>query len=111
VALADPFASVPASDALPPLPDVLELDGWVLSSTPVGVRDEGGAVSIDRHRQAVSPAGGLTEEAFTIRLDSVTPAGLAEEAEAVGLSATELLTVPPTRDYVGSSVVVLEAPR
>ena len=111
VALADPFDSVPAGEALPPLPDVLEIDGWVLSSTPVDVRDEGDAVSIDRHRQAVSPAGELTEEPFTIRLDSVTPAGLSEEAEGVGLTATELLQVPPTRDYVGSSVVLLQAPQ
>ena len=60
--------------------------------------------------QAVSPAGELTEQPFTIRLDSVTPAGLSDEAEDVGLTATELLHVPPTRDYVGSAVVVLEAP-
>lgn len=111
VALADPFDSVPVGEALPPLPDVLEVDGWVLSSTPVAVRDEGHAVSIDRHRQAVSPAGELTEEVFTIRLDSVTPARLYEEAAVVGLTATELLHVPPTRDYVGSAVVLLEAPR
>lgn len=111
LALADPFDSVPAGEALPPLPDVLEMDGWVLSSTPVAVRDEGDAVSIDRNRQAVSPAGELTEESFTIRLGSVTPAGLSKEAEQVGLTATELLHVPPTRDYVGSAVVVLEAPR
>ncbi len=111
VALADPFSSVPAREALPPLPDVLEIDGWVLSSIPVDVRDEGHAVSIHRQRQAVSPAGELTEETFTIRLDSVTPGGLSEEAVAVGLTATELLTVPPTRDYVGSSLVLLEAPR
>jgi len=111
VALADPFESVPAGEALPPLPDVLEIDGWVLSSTPVDVRDEGDAVSIDRRRQAVSPAGELTDEPFTIRLDSVTPAGLSEEAEAVGFTAIELLQVPPTRDYVGSSVVALEAPK
>jgi len=110
VALADPFDSVPVGEALPPLPDVLEVDGWVLSSTPVAVRDMGDAVSIDRRRQAVSPSGELTEEPFTIRLDSVTPAGLSEEAEEVGLTATELLHVPPTRDYVGSAVVVLEAP-
>ena len=41
VALADPFGGVPAGGFLPPLPDVLEVHGWVLSSTPVDVRDEG----------------------------------------------------------------------
>lgn len=110
VALADPFESVPPGEALPPLPDVLEIGGWVLSSIPVNVRDEADAVAIDRRRQAVSPTGELTEEPFTIRLDTVTPAGLAEEGESVGLRAAQLLQVPPTRDYVGSSVVLLEAP-
>lgn len=111
LALADPFEAVPAGEALPPLPDVLELDGWVLSSTPVEVRDEGEAVAIDRHRQAVSPTGELTEEVATIRLETVTPAGLEQEALHAGYSAVSLRRVPATSDYVGSSVVVLEAPR
>lgn len=110
VALADPFDGVPAGRLEPPLPDVLEVGGWVLSSTPVAVRDEGDAVAIDRHRQAVSPAGELTEERATIQLDSVTAAGLEEEAAAVGYRALEALGVPATRDYVGSTVVVLEGP-
>lgn len=110
VALADPFEAVPADQALPPLPDVLEVDGWVLSSTPVDVRDEGDAVAIDRHRQAVSPAGELTEELATIRLDAVTAAGLEEEALAAGYRVIGAVQVPPTRDYVGSTVVLMEAP-
>ena len=110
VALADPFDAVPAGEALPPLPDVLEVDGWVLSSTPVGVRDEADAVAIDRHRQAVSPAGELTEEVATIRLDFVTAAGLEEDGAAAGYRVLPLRRVPATRDYVGSTVVMLEAP-
>ena len=110
VALADPFDAVPAGEALPPLPDVLELDGWVLSSTPVDVRAEGDAVAIDRHRQAVSPTGELAEELVTIRLDSVSAAGFEEEALATGYRVLPARSVPPTRDYVGSTVVLLEAP-
>lgn len=110
IALADPFEAVPAGEALPPLPDVLDLDGWVLSSTPVDVRDEGDAVAIDRHRHAVSPEGELAEEMVTIRLDSVTAAGLEEEAARAGLRAVSARSVPATRDYVGSTVVLLEAP-
>ena len=64
---------IPADEALPPLPDVLERDGWVFSSLPVAVRDEGGTVAIDRVRQAVSPSGDLTDEFATITLDTVTP--------------------------------------
>ena len=76
VALADPFEGIPAEDVLPPLPDVLEVDGWVLSSTPVAVRPLEGSVAIDRRRQAVSPAGELTDEAATIVLDTVDPGRL-----------------------------------
>ena len=110
VALADPFDAVPAGEALPPLPDVLEVDGWVLSSTPVDVRDEGDAVAIDRHRQAVSPAGDLTEELATIRLDSVSATALGQEARQAGYAVLTALAVPATHDYVGSTVCLLERP-
>ena len=110
IALADPFDDVPVEESLPPLPDVLEQDGWVLSSTPVGVRRENGAVAIDRHRQAVSPEGALTEELATIVLDSVTGDELAAEGVVAGLTPLPARTIPPTRDHVGSTVVLLEAP-
>jgi SAM-dependent methyltransferase len=110
VALADPFEAVPPGEARPPLPDVLERDGWVLSSTPVAVRDEGDAVAIDRVRQAVSPTGDLTEELATIALDGCAPATLEDEGRAAGLRPLPRREVPPTPDYVGSTVVLLEAP-
>jgi SAM-dependent methyltransferase len=110
VALADPFDAVPAGEARPPLPDVLEIDGWVLSSMPVAVRDEADAVAIDRLRQAVSPAGDLTEELATIVLDSCAPATLEAEGRAAGLRPLPARQVPPTPDYVGSVVVLLGAP-
>lgn len=109
IAIADPFGGVPAGEFLPPLPDVLEVDGWVLSSTPVDVRDEGDSVAVDRHRQAVSPAGDLTEEVVTLSLDSLTPEGLEEETAAAGLTPLPRREVPATRDYVGSTIVLLEA--
>jgi len=110
IALADPFDAVPVGEARPPLPDVIEIDGWVLSSTPVAVRDEGDAVAIDRLRQAVSPAGALTEELATITLDNCPPETLEEEARAMGLRPLPQRQVPPTPDYVGSTVVLLEGP-
>jgi SAM-dependent methyltransferase len=109
IALADPFDAVPAGESRPPLPDVLELDGWVLSSTPVAVRDEGDAFAIDRLRQAVSPAGEITEELATIVLEGCAPVTLIAEGEAAGLRALPTRYVPSTADYVGSTVVMLEA--
>lgn len=111
LALADPFEAVEPGESRPPLPDVLELDGWVLSSTPVAVRDEGDAVAIDRIRQAVSPAGELTEKLASVTLDDCAPATLEDEGRAAGLTVLPARHVPPTAEYVGSTVVMLEAPR
>jgi len=110
IALADPFDGVPADEAFPPLPDILEEDGWVLSSTPVAVREEGGGVAIDRHRQAVSPEGELIEEMATLVLDTVSAGALEAEGLAAGFRVQATRSVSHTRDYVGSTVVVLEAP-
>jgi SAM-dependent methyltransferase len=107
VALADPFAELPAEEALLPLPDVLERDGWVFSSQPLSVARENGAVVIERLRQSVSPAGELDETVAAIRLDSVSPEEL--EAEAEGYRRLERRRVEETAEHVGSTIVVLEA--
>jgi hypothetical protein len=109
-ALADPFEAVAPAEALPPLPDVLEQEGWVLSSRPVAVREERGAVAVDRLRQCVSPSGELREELSSVRIETVSPDGLEREASAVGLEPAGRLAVPPTADHVGSTVVLLAAP-
>jgi SAM-dependent methyltransferase len=110
IALADPFEAIPADeDPAPPLPDVREEDGWVYSSTPVDVRQEGPSTAIDRLRQAVSPSGDLDESLATILLDAVTPGELEAEGAASGYTARQRRHVPATPDYVGSVVVMLEA--
>lgn len=111
VALADPFEGIPANEVLPPLPDVLEVDGWVYSSTPVALRPLEGSVAIDRRRQSVSPAGELTDEQATIVLDSVDADAFARQGAEAGYTVLPYRSVPDTRDYVGSTVVMLEAPR
>ncbi len=110
-ALADPFEAVPPEDALPPLPDVAEVEGWVLSSRPVDVHAEPGGVAVHRLRQLVSPTGDLTEELHTVVLESVTPDELEAEAAAAGLLPAGRRQVPATGEYVGSTVVIVEAPR
>jgi SAM-dependent methyltransferase len=110
LALADPFEGIPAGELEPPLPDVREEHGWVYSSMPVSVRAEGQTTAIDRLRQVVSPRGELTESMVTIELDSLAPSDLEDEARAAGYEVRERRSVPPTPDYVGSTVVMLEAP-
>jgi hypothetical protein len=110
VALADPFEAVTPEDALPPVPDVREEDGWVFSSQPVAVRLEGGGVAVDRLRQLVSPDGEIWEELHTVLLDAVSSDELESEAATAGLVAAGRRVVPPTPDHVGSTVVLCEAP-
>ena len=110
LALADPFEGIPDGEAEPPMPDIREEDGWVYSSMPVAVRVDGDATAIDRLRQAVSPSGDLTESMFTIELDRVGPEELEAEAREAGFAVLPRRWVPPTDDYVGSVVVMLEAP-
>jgi SAM-dependent methyltransferase len=109
IALADPFEDIPADEIQPPLPDIREQDGWVYTSMPVAVRHEDGALAIDRLRQTVSPSGRLTESMFTIALDHFAPAELEAEATRAGFAVLPRRSVPPTDDYVGSAVVMLEA--
>ena len=109
-ALADPFDGMDPEHAGPPLPDVREQDGWVFSSLPTAVhRIERGTV-IDRVRQAVSPDGELQETMTSIVLDSLDAAELESEGLAAGFRVGPRRSVAPTGDYVGSVVVVLEAP-
>ena len=108
-ALANPFDDWTDDESLPPLPDVREEDGWVYTSTPVDVRRTGNAFVIERTRQAVSPEGDLTEERSTIALDSIDAAGLEAEGAAANFVPRRRLRVGPTRDYVGSDIVLLEA--
>ena len=109
-ALADPFEGVPAGEAIPPLPDIREHDGWVYSSAPVMVRHEGDGAAIDRHRQAVSPAGELRESVATIVLDRVSPDELEAEGRAEGFAVAGRRFIPDSPEWTGSTVVVLEAP-
>ena len=110
VAIADPFEGIAGDDVLPPLPDVREEGGWIYSSMPVAVRDEDASTAIDRLRQTVSPDGELSEAMFTIRLDRVDADDLEEEGRDAGFCVLPRRSVPATEDYVGSAVVILEAP-
>ncbi len=109
MAIADPLEGVPSEDPLPPLPDVREANGWVHSSRPVAVREEGGEIVIQRVREAVSPGGERSASAATIRLERTEPSDLTRQATELGFRAREPRGVPATDDYVGSTIVVAEA--
>lgn len=109
LALADPWEGTTVADSEPPMPDIREEGGWVLSSRPVAVRPEGEAVAIERLRLAVAPGGELSESLFTIVLDLFPPQTLESLAAARGFRVLPAGRIPETGDYVGSTVVMLEA--
>ena len=105
-ALSDASEAVPAEQVAPPLPDILERDGWVFSSQPLSMYEQDGRVVIERRRQAVSPSGELQEEDARIELDVVTVDEFESEARVVGLRSVARKTVPETLDHIGSTVVL-----
>jgi SAM-dependent methyltransferase len=102
----DPADAVPAELLAPPLPDIIERDGWVFSSQPLSMYQEDGGVVIERRRQAVSPTGELEEEDVRIELDVVTVDRFEAEAREAGLTPVARKTVPETLDHIGSTVVL-----
>lgn len=90
-----------------PAPDTGEADGWRFESQPTAVRRVAGGTRIERLRHTIGPAGERTTEPNVIVLAPVTAEGLIEEGEAAGLRRHATLHIAPTRDHVGSEVVVL----
>jgi SAM-dependent methyltransferase len=105
-ALTDPRDAVPGEAADPPLPDILERDGWVFSSQPLSVHEEHGRVVIERRRQAVSPSGDLEGEDARIELDLVGVDEFETEAQAAGLEPAGRREIGETLDHIGSTVVL-----
>jgi SAM-dependent methyltransferase len=99
-------------DGLDLLPDVRERDGWIYSSQPLDVSDNGTAIEIRRLRQTVSPAGELEEHLHTERLERIDAETLEAEAATAGLRPAGRRVIEATDAHVGSTVVLLtrEAP-
>jgi SAM-dependent methyltransferase len=95
-------------DGAPPLPtpDLGQVDGWTYVSQPIAIRVHDDHVLIERIRQMIGPDGERETFDDVIRLQIVTPGGLAEEAAEHGLEAEELRHIPETPEHVASEVVV-----
>lgn len=105
-AIADEVEPFPPETSLPE-PDVLERDGWTWISQPTGVRVEGERVLIERMRERIAPDGQRRLAADQVRLDRLSVAQLAAEAERVGLRRLPMRRIDPTEEHVGSAVVML----
>jgi SAM-dependent methyltransferase len=105
-ALTDPLEALEERGDPFPLPDLLERDGWVFSSQPISVRQDGDCVVLERHRQTVSPTGEVEDEMVTIALDVFSGEQFEAEARAAGLEPVGRCAVPESPDHIGSTVVI-----
>jgi SAM-dependent methyltransferase len=90
-----------------PIADIRELDGVVYSSQPTAVRRQDGGFVLERLRETVTPKGERTVVEDVIRIDGLGVAELEGEGVSVGLRPAGRESIPPTRDHVGSEVVML----
>jgi SAM-dependent methyltransferase len=104
--ISDPNDAVPEELIPPPLPDILERDGWVFSSQPLSMYEEDGCVVIERRRQAVSPSGDVEAEDVRIEVGVVSLDQFEAEAREAGLRPVARKTIPETLDHIGSTVVL-----
>ena len=110
IAIAEALEPFDTSDGFPALlPDVTEVDGTVYSSLPLAVRQIDGGFVLERRRETVTPDGVHHAEPNAIRLAAVDADTLEAEAREVGLTVAERGLVATTADYVGSTVVMLDA--
>jgi len=107
VALADALEAFDSDHDEPPVPDLREVAGVVYASRPVAVRDLGDRAAIERVREVVARDGTRTVSDDVIELDRVDADALAAEAAAFGLRAQAPRRIPPTLEYVGSTVAML----
>ncbi len=107
-AIVEEFPDSPPEGTLPPLPDVLQVDGWIYSSLPLESIVEPDWILLRRLRQVVAPDGEMTEEMNEVELRTLSADKLEEEAADVGFKPIGRREIPATEAHVGSTVVLLE---
>jgi SAM-dependent methyltransferase len=98
----------PPDGALPPLPDVHQIEGWIYSSLPLEPLVAEGSIIVRRLRQTVSPGGEFSERLNEVELRLLSADELEAEGAEVGLGPAGRRTIPATETHVGSTVVLLE---
>jgi len=107
IAVADALECFDTDHVLLPLPDRLFVDGTMYTSQPVGLRDNGTTVVIERIREILTADGRRSASDDRLHLDKVTIAELEDEGRAAGLTPLPGRILPPTEEHVGASVVLL----
>jgi SAM-dependent methyltransferase len=110
-AMADAVDCFDEQHPLPPPPDTREILGVRYSSQLLGVVEANGGAAIRRRRTIIGPGAQREVRDVVTRLARVSPAEVAAEARRCGYLEEPERYVPETERYLGSTVVVVRAPR
>ena len=107
IALADALETYDTDHVLLPLPDTMFVDGALYSSQPVGLRDRGDSVAIERIRTILRADGSRSASDDVLALDRITLEEVEAEGRAAGLEVLPGRIIDATEEHVGTSVVML----
>lgn len=102
------WAEEDAIDVPDPLPDVREVEGWVFSSRPLGVKPSGRGVIVERFRERVDPRGEIATEHHADHIDALDAEQLEQEAGLARLSPAARRAIHPDPGHAPSVAVILE---
>jgi len=89
------------------VPDLREVGGWVYSSLPIGLRQRGPRLEIERLREAVSPSGRHHRESHVERLTLLSADQVEGEALEAGLAPYDRRYVPAEDAWRDATAVIL----
>jgi len=110
-ALADAMDCFDEERDTPPPADACEIAGVRYASQLLTAVDQGARAAIHRRREIIAPGKRCEAHNVVVELDRVSASDVAAEAGQLGFLNQPHLYVPPTEHYLGSTVVVLQAPR
>jgi hypothetical protein len=110
-ALADAMDCFDEEHDVPPPPDACAIGDVRYSSQLIEVVDRGDRAAIHRRREIVGPGDRHEAHDAVVELDRVSADQVALEAGRLGFTAEPHRYVGQTEQYLGSTVVVLRAPR
>jgi SAM-dependent methyltransferase len=110
-ALADAMDCFDEERDVPPPPDACVIAGVRYASHLISVVEEDGRAASRRRREIIRPTEPSDSVEAVIRLDRVTVEQVAAEAAELGFLVEPPRFVPETEEYLGSTVIILRAPR
>ena len=109
-ALADAMECFDEEHEIPPPPETREILGARYASQLLGVADDRGRAAISRRREIVRADGRVETEDVVVHLERVSADEVAAEAHRLGFVSEPHLYIPESERYIGSTIVVLQAP-